>query len=95
MEPDTSTDEGSFSKADDIFFNAVEITILDERNIFLEKACAGDQALRHQVDSLIASHDASNDFFENPLHLMIPARDFVEIITDHLKDLEKTITDIS
>src|SRR6476619_3222826 len=38
----------------------------DERGMFLTDACAGDEVLRKQIEDLIASHEQSDDFIENP-----------------------------
>jgi len=35
-----------------------------ERSAFLSQACAGDEALRSEVESLIASHDQAGDSIE-------------------------------
>jgi len=37
-----------------------------ERAAFLEKACAGDEALRKEVDALLASRSGIDRFMENP-----------------------------
>ena len=37
-----------------------------ERASFLEEACAGDDALRHEVESLLAYQERSEDFIESP-----------------------------
>ncbi len=42
-----------------------------ERAAFLDEACAGDAALRTEVDSLIAAEDASGDFIVEPV-LRVP-----------------------
>lgn len=36
----------------------------DERAAFLDKACAGDQALRREVESLLAAHQQAGSFIE-------------------------------
>jgi len=36
----------------------------DDRETFLDKACAGDHALRAEVGSLLAAHEAAGDFAE-------------------------------
>ncbi len=38
----------------------------DERAAFLAEACAGDEALRHEVESLLAAHDQAGSFIESP-----------------------------
>ncbi len=37
-----------------------------ERDAFLDEACAGDPAVREEVATLVARHDASGDFLETP-----------------------------
>ncbi len=49
-----------------IFEEAVERTP-PEREAYLRVVCTGDEALRHEVDSLLASHeDSGGDFLETP-----------------------------
>jgi serine/threonine protein kinase/Flp pilus assembly protein TadD len=38
----------------------------DERSVFLAAACAGDEALRAEVESLLAAHQQANSFIETP-----------------------------
>src|SRR6266545_19448 len=38
-----------------------------ERSAFLAQACADDELLRSEVESLIASHDEASDFLETPM----------------------------
>jgi len=38
----------------------------DLRNAFLDQACAGDQELRKEIESLIASHEQAAGFIEEP-----------------------------
>jgi eukaryotic-like serine/threonine-protein kinase len=37
-----------------------------ERNAFLERACGGDAALRHEVESLLAHDQEAENFIESP-----------------------------
>ena len=37
-----------------------------ERSAFLDDACADDEALRREVESLLASHDEAGDFIASP-----------------------------
>jgi serine/threonine protein kinase len=37
-----------------------------ERAAFLERACGGDQELRHRVEALLKTHDRLGDFLEQP-----------------------------
>lgn len=38
----------------------------DRRAAFLDQACAGDAALRGEIESLLASHEKEDDFLERP-----------------------------
>jgi Tol biopolymer transport system component/predicted Ser/Thr protein kinase len=38
----------------------------EERSVFLERACAGDEELRKEVESLIASHEKTGNFIDVP-----------------------------
>src|SRR5689334_4764051 len=38
----------------------------EERSLFISHACAGDEDLRHEVESLIASHEESGSFIDQP-----------------------------
>src|SRR5207244_8810275 len=38
----------------------------DERGAFLNEACAGDDSLRRQVESLLVSHEQAGSFLESP-----------------------------
>ena len=40
----------------------------DERSDFLSHACGGDDALRKEVESLIASHERSGEFIDSPAY---------------------------
>ena len=37
-----------------------------ERAAYLDQACAGDAALRRQVETLLAAHEQAGDFLERP-----------------------------
>lgn len=47
------------------------------RAAFLEEACAGDEALRREVESLLAFQDAADSFMESPA-LEVVARSVTE-----------------
>jgi len=38
----------------------------EQRAAFLAKACAGDESLRREVESLLVSHDEARSIFEMP-----------------------------
>ncbi len=46
-------------------FNAATALPTLERHAFLDRACAGDLALRSRVESLLQAHDAARDFMES------------------------------
>lgn len=48
-----------------IFLAALEYSG-PERTAYLDQACAGNQALRRQVDELLAAHDRSGEFLDEP-----------------------------
>jgi hypothetical protein len=39
-----------------------------ERSAFLTSACGGDEALRKEVESLIASHEKTGTFIDSPAY---------------------------
>jgi len=47
------------------FHAALELEV-EQRAAVLEQACAGDDALRREVESLIASHEQGRDFIDMP-----------------------------
>src|SRR6185295_12065249 len=47
-------------------FNSAIMHRPDERSLFISQACSGDDALRHEVESLIASHEESGSFIDQP-----------------------------
>jgi len=50
----------------------------EERAAFLAEACAGDEALRREVESLLAAHDQAGSFIEAP-----PARAATDLLAEH------------
>jgi hypothetical protein len=46
-----------------VFAAALELPA-DQRGAYLDEACAGDAALRGQVEALLRVHDDAGDFFE-------------------------------
>ena len=53
-----------WQRINDLFHSALEREP-GERAAFLARACAGDQSLRSEIESLLASHDPSDDFIES------------------------------
>src|SRR5262245_7513693 len=49
-----------------IFMAALEIADPAERAAYLEQACGGDAALRHQVETLLAAHEREGEFLDVP-----------------------------
>ena len=47
-------------------FNSAITHRPEERSLFISRACSGDEALRSEVESLIASHEQSGDFIDQP-----------------------------
>jgi non-specific serine/threonine protein kinase/serine/threonine-protein kinase len=58
-------DAGRWERVKEIFSGALERDAA-ARAAFLDEACTGDTALRVEVDSLLASHEADDDFIERP-----------------------------
>ncbi len=51
---------------EDIFNKAVEISDQAKRAEYLDKACAGNEKLRAEVEFLLESHQQAGDFLESP-----------------------------
>src|SRR5262245_29793620 len=49
-----------------IFLAALDIDDPAKRTAFVTKACAGDEALRRQVEALLAAHERSGEFLDVP-----------------------------
>jgi len=49
----------------------------EERTTFLQSACQGDEGLRREVESLIASYERAENFIESPAFEVVP-----ELLTD-------------
>ena len=52
-----------WQQIDQLFHSALE-RHSSERAVFLSQACAGDDSLRSEVESLIESHEQSDSFIE-------------------------------
>jgi hypothetical protein len=48
-----------------VFTEALKVPA-QERAAFLDRACAGDENLRHKVEALLGAHDRLGDFLEEP-----------------------------
>lgn len=53
-------------KANEIFINAVELNLPDERRALLDRECGSDAVLREQVEKLLQAHDSANSFLQQP-----------------------------
>ena len=47
-------------------FNSAIMFRPEERSLFISQACYGDDQLRSEVESLIASHEESGSFIDKP-----------------------------
>ena len=56
----------SLTTAKDIFLTAAELASLPERQAYLDSACAGQEALRHEVDDMLRHHDQLGSFLRPP-----------------------------
>src|SRR3954471_24668686 len=54
-----------WQQLDQLFHSAVQHEP-GERAVFLDKACAGDESLRKQVEALLAAHQEAGSFIESP-----------------------------
>jgi hypothetical protein len=48
-----------------VFTEALKVP-MQERAVFLERVCAGDNTLRSQVEALLRAHDRIGKFLEEP-----------------------------
>src|SRR5215468_9404370 len=65
-----------WQQVNDLFQLAAERTP-EERTTFLQTACQGDEGLRREVESLIASYERAENFIESPAFEVVP-----ELLTD-------------
>ena len=56
-----------------IFHQALKIESSTERTLFLDRECGDDAELRENVETLLKSHTASEDFLDRP-HLALAQR---------------------
>src|SRR2546423_2459363 len=54
-----------WQQIDQLFHSALE-RAPQERALFITEACAGDQALKREVESLLKSHERARSFIERP-----------------------------
>src|SRR5262245_30373853 len=55
-----------WERVEEIFHRAVELA-LEARSAFLDEACAADQSLRREVESLLAHESEDGDTFVTPV----------------------------
>ena len=60
-----------WQQVNDLFQLAAERTP-EERTTFLQTACQGDEGLRREVESLIASYERAENFIESPAFEVVP-----------------------
>lgn len=72
----------NWEQAKDIFNRALSVAP-DERAEFLNAACHGDEDLRRDVETLLASFDETETFLENPA-----VGEFAELIADEQTELK-------
>ena len=65
-----------WQQVNDLFQSVADHTP-EERRTFLQTACQGDEALRREVESLIASYESAENFIETPAFEVVP-----ELLTD-------------
>lgn len=59
-------------QANDLFLNALEIRPVHQRQEYLDRVCAGDAALRAEVESLLEASAQVGNFLETPVGLGSP-----------------------
>jgi serine/threonine protein kinase len=69
-------------RADDILYAAIEIEDADKRKTYVEKACAGNPAVRKEVELLFASLEDSTEFFKDESVTRISAVEISETLAD-------------
>ncbi|HET6976842.1 MAG TPA: protein kinase [Pyrinomonadaceae bacterium] len=70
----------------------------EERSSFVSRACSGDEELRHEVESLIASHEESGSFIDKPAFeaaASLLTREKVELNSGHMIASYEVISFIS
>jgi hypothetical protein len=59
--------------AEQIFAAALQITPGAERRAYVDRACAGEEQLRQEVESLLAAHQQAGEFLEEPPTVVVNA----------------------
>jgi hypothetical protein len=60
--------------ANDIFAEALRLTNADERAAYLDQVCAGDPALRQEVESLLGAYAQAGDFLRPTISIKADSR---------------------
>jgi Tol biopolymer transport system component len=60
-----------WQKVKTIFNSAIQY-LPEERKPFLSEACSGDPSLRNEVDSLLAWHEKTGEFIDDPAYVQAP-----------------------
>ena len=55
-----------FQTIEEIFYTALDCNP-EQIEAFLEKACTGDESMRFQIKTLLASHQQVGDFIQDPV----------------------------
>jgi serine/threonine-protein kinase len=80
--PPKTMSNGNWKKAKEVFGDALEVAPKN-RAVFLDKACAEDESLRREVESLLSSHDSAESFMETPAVAKVAG--MIEAETKHLE----------
>jgi serine/threonine protein kinase len=70
----------NWKQLDRLFHEALTLPP-DERNVFINNACGGDDSLRHQVEALLSAHGKAGSFIEKPA-LEVEARSIAKDQTE-------------
>ena len=58
--------------ANDLFAEALRLTNPAERAAYLDQTCAGDPALRQEVESLLGAYAQAGDFLRPTISILVP-----------------------
>ena len=72
-----------------IYHSALELES-QQRAAFLDQACDGDETLRKEVQSLIASHEGAGSFLDAPAIELA-----AEMLVDQVRSLEDSLSAIT
>lgn len=77
------------TKADRIFYAAMEIEDLHERKLFVEQACVKDSVVRREVELLFAALEDSENFFKDASPTQVSAVEFMQSLSSDPDFFEK------